>query len=174
MDIDRFNERMRLGDIRALCLECGGPGNDRVKEELFTLACNDDDRVAYNALWVFTHFPAEDINWIDTKRDKLIDMLLASAHVGKQRLILTLLEHLVIPKEEIRTDYLDFCLSKINSTDPYAIRALSLKQAFRMCRHYPELLEELRLEIDLMTRGPLSPGLLSALRTVRRHFAKTH
>ncbi len=164
---------MRLGDIRALCLECRGSENDQAKELLFTLACHKDDRIAYNALWVFTHFRTQDIIWLETRRHTLIDMLLKTEHVGKQRLILTLLEHLVIPKEEIRTDYLDFCLSKTNSTAPYAIRALSLKQAFRMCRHYPELLEELRLEMDLMTRGTLSPGLLCAIRTVRRHLAKT-
>lgn len=172
MDIERFKGRMRLGDIRELCLECCGSGNEDSKEELFSLACNEDDRIAYNTLWVFTHFPATDMRWLSSKRDVLIDLLLHTDHVGKQRLILTLLEHQSIPVEEIRTDYLDFCLSKINATAPYAIRALSLKQAYRMCRHYPDLLTELRLEMDMMIHGPLSPGLRSAIRSVRRKLAK--
>lgn len=172
MDIERFKGRMRLGDIREVCLECCGSGNEDSKEELFSLACNEDDRISYNALWVFTHFPAADMRWLSSKRDVLINLLLHTDHVGKQRLILTLLEHQSIPVEKIRTDYLDFCLSKINSAAPYAIRALGLKQAYRMCRHYPDLLTELRLEMDMMTRGPLSPGLRSAIRSVRRQLAK--
>jgi len=88
--------------------------------------------------------------------------------VGKRRLILTLLEHLSIEKDDIRTDYLDYCLSKINSTEPYAIRALCLKQAYAMCRFYPELLAELKNEVELMQYGELSPGLLSVIRHMRK------
>lgn len=33
-------------------------------------------------MWVFTHFPAEDFTWLDTKRNTVIDMLLKTEHVG--------------------------------------------------------------------------------------------
>ena len=62
----------------------------------------------------------------------------------------------------------EFCLSKINSTEPYAIRALCLKQAYAMCRFYPELMAELKNQIELMEYGELSPGLLSVIRRIKK------
>ncbi len=170
--IDRLSERLHKRDIQDICAACVNESDNSLKEELFSLVRHENDRVGYNALWVFTHFPGDSIKWLEPKHNELIDILLKEEHTGKRRLILTLLERQPVNIEEIRTDYLDFCLSKINSTEPYAIRALSLKQAYAMCRHYPELLEELRLEMDMMTRGELSPGLLSALRHIRRHLTK--
>lgn len=166
----RLEERLHLGDIRQMCARCCGVSDDSVKAELFSLVCHPDDRVGYNALWIFTHFPAEDMKWLQAKRVGLTDLVLKTDHVGKRRLILTLLEHLPIKMEDIRTDYLDFCLSKINSTEPYAIRALCLKQAYAMCRFYPELMAELKNQIELMEYGELSPGLLSVMRHIKKRI----
>lgn len=162
----RLEERLHLGDIRQVCAVCCDVQDDSLKDDLFSLVSHPDDRVGYNALWIFTHFPEEDMKWLEAKRVVLTNLVLKTDHVGKRRLILTLLEHLPIKMEDIRTDYLDFCLSKINSTEPYAIRALCLKQAYTICRFYPELMPELKNEIELMEYGELSPGLLS----VRRHI----
>lgn len=165
MDLEKkLGDRLHISDIRHICAGCCGVSDDSVKAELFSMIGHSDDRIGYNALWVFTHFPLEDMKWLASKRDCLIDFLLKTNHVGKRRLILTLLEHLSIEKDDIRTDYLDYCLSKINSTEPYAIRALCLKQAYAMCRFYPELLAELKNEVELMQYGELSPGLLSVIR----------
>lgn len=162
--------RLRLWDIRKLCEACAG--NDAAKAELFLLACGTDDRVAYNALWIFSHFRTEDLRWLAPRRNELIDTLLGSTHPGRCRLLLHLLEHLPAPAGALRTDYLDFCLSNINSTRPYAIRAFCLRQAFECCRHYPELMAELKTEIELMDLGPLSPGLLSARRNILRKISR--
>ena len=137
-------------------------------EELYQLIFNDKTRVAYNALWVMTHLSGEHDSWIATKRTALIDMLLSESHTGKKRLLLTLLNRLKIEKEDIRTDYLDYCFSKINSTEPYGIRALALKQAYAQALHYPELMSELSLAIEDMRSEPLSPGLKSALSQITR------
>ncbi len=170
--IDRLSEWPNNRDIPEICGDWVNQRYNSLTYVFFWLVRHENDRVSYNALWVFTHFPGDSIKWLEPKHKELIDILLKEEHTGKRRLILTLLERQPVNIEEIRTDYLDFCLSKINSTEPYAIRALSLKQAYAMCRHYPELLEELRLEMDMMTRGELSPGLLSALRHIRRHLTK--
>ncbi|MDE6339361.1 MAG: hypothetical protein K2K97_06200, partial [Muribaculaceae bacterium] len=129
--------------------------------------------VVYNALWVFTHFSDENIQWLRTKRNFLIDILLnkfdydaGAKREGKVRMTLALLERLPISAEDVRTDYLDYCLARINSLEPYGIRALCMKQAYRQCCYYPELLNELRSEIELMDTVPLSPGLEAARRNL--------
>lgn len=160
--------RLHARDIKFLCEKCSGAANNAQKESLFALACSSDERVAYNALWVFTLLPKEDILWLKPEYNRLVDMLMRTSHVGHKRLLLTLLEEMPIEEADVRGDFLDFCMRNINSTEPYAIRALSLKQAFRQSRFFPELMTELQAEMDLMETGELSPGLRSALRIVRR------
>lgn len=161
--------RIGLGYIRRICSMASD--ND-CRETLYALIFDADARVGYNALWVLTHFEAGDQQWLISRRNDLINHLLTADHIGKQRLILTLLEGMPTAKDDLRTDYLDYCLSRINSTLPYGIRALCLKQAFAQCRHYPELIQELRAEIELMGRNELSPGVASARSKVLRQIAR--
>lgn len=170
--LERLGGRLRLPDIREICYACSGEGGEEMKKELFSLINHPEERVGYNALWIFTHFSAPEMKWLMPRRNELIDALLQTDHVGKQRLLLTLLEHQKVTVNDLRTDYLDFCLARINSAEPYAIRAFCLKQAFALCRFYPELMAELENEIELMECGELSPGLLSARRNIRRKISR--
>lgn len=68
---------------------------------------------------------------------------------------------------------MDYCLSKITAVaQPYAIRALCIKLAYEQCRHYPELLAELQMALELLQTERLSPGLASAQRQVERKMRK--
>lgn len=134
--------------------------------KLYSLIADENERVGYNALWVFTHLPREHSRRLCDKRNELIDRLLNTTHVGQRRLLLTLLENQVLMANDVRSDYLDYCLSAINSCEPYAIRALCLKQAYAQCRFYPELMQELMAEIELMDCGEMSPGLRSAQKNI--------
>lgn len=150
---------------------CSGASAEGARARLYALVTHADDRVGYNALWVFTHFSAEEIKWLEPKRNELVDIALSTSHSGKRRLALNLLERLPISVNDLRGDYLDFCLSRINSTEPYGIRALCLRQAFAQCRFYPELMAELEAEIELMDAGGLSPGMAAARRGVEKAVA---
>ncbi|MDE6310855.1 MAG: hypothetical protein K2L96_03455 [Muribaculaceae bacterium] len=161
-----LQERIHSDDIRRICALCCN--DNAVKEELYALIFDPEARVAYNALWVFTQFSSEERMWLLPKREMLIDLLLSKNHIGMQRLLFTLLDRLPARYDVMRPDYLDFCLSKINSGEPYAVRALSLKQAYVCCRAYPELMRELLYEIDRMENGNISPGLQSARRNILR------
>lgn len=168
---EKIKGRLHGHEILRLCAECRGECNDGIKADLLALINHDDDRIGYNALWIMTHFADDDIKWLRPNRDILIETLLITAHTGKRRLLLTLLERQSVTEDDIRTDYLDFCLSRINSAEPYGIRALCLKQAFAMCRFYPELLAELCHEIELMQYSPLSPGLICARKAIIKRIA---
>lgn len=167
---DILHNRIHLGEIKRLSAACTGPGSEAVKAEIFRLAGDADERIAYNALWVFTHLPSAERQWLLPHRNELIDRLLGTRHAGLQRLLLTLLQSLPTTEADVRTDYLDFCLTHINSCAPYAIRAFSLKQSYEMCRFFPELLHELKGEMDMMADGEMSPGLRSALRQVNKRM----
>lgn len=173
MDIRRIiNGRITLGDIRSVCRRCSEAENDDEKAALFTLIHDTDDRVSYNALWIFTHFSSDDSRWLDDKRNEIIDTLLTTGHTGKRRLMLTLLDRMTISAAQIRSDYLDFCLSKINSTEPYGIRALCIRQSFAQCRFYPELIAELNSELERIEFGASSRAILTTKRIILDKIAK--
>ncbi|MDE6295268.1 MAG: hypothetical protein K2M03_04305, partial [Muribaculaceae bacterium] len=95
----------------------------------------------------------------------MINILLTSTDITINRMLLTLLRNMEYSPEEIRIDFLDYCLSKINAeSEPYAIRCFSLYTAYKMCIHFPELIAELENHLEMMQCQSLSPGLKSALR----------
>ena len=142
-------------------------------DNIWKLTHSKDRRVSANALWVMTHLPESDRDWLISLQDEMIDMLLAEQDTSKRRMLLQLLREQDFNPEEMRTDLLDFCLSKINSEcEPYAIRCFSIYVAFKMCRHYPELISELEQHLDIMSKQPLSPGLKSALRQTKTKISR--
>ncbi len=161
-----------MNDIHMICRACDVPGGGKVKTALYSLITDIDNRVGYNALWIMTHFSNEGIRWLIQQRDQLIDLLITTDHTGKRRLLLALLERMPTEKKNLRTDYLDFCLSRINSTEPYGIRALCMKQAFAQCRFYPELTGELIEQLEMLGYGELSPGLATARRNILRDISR--
>ena len=61
-----------------------------------------------------------------------------------------------------RTDFLDHCLAGMSSSRyPHSVRALCMKLAYKLCRTHPELLEELKLNLEIMEPDLLPPSLRS-------------
>lgn len=164
-----LSHRLSQSEIKQLCALTQGEHNDNLKEELYQLTLDANRRVAINALWTFTHFAADDNVWLFAKHDQLIDRCLNEKDTTKLRLILTLLLRQPFDEEAIRTDFIDFCLARLtDARAPYAIRAQCIKLTYEQMRHWPELLDELRQTLDLISCEPLSPGLRSAWRQVMR------
>ncbi|MDE6095341.1 MAG: hypothetical protein K2G52_04055 [Muribaculaceae bacterium] len=140
---------------------------------LWSLARTEDRMTSVNALWSMTHLPETDAECLMLLRNEMIDMLLVETDTGKKRMLLQLLRDQEYCADDIRTDFLDYCLSKINSEcEPYAIRCFSIYSAFKMCRHFPEMIAELEEHLDMMQYQTLSPGLKSALRQTKAKIAK--
>lgn len=170
MNRKTLETRIGIRDILTICSKCSGSEGNAHKQTLFSLITDPDQRTAYNALWVFTHFSSEDTKWLYNRRNRLIDILLKESHTGNRRLLLTLLDKIPCSPDDLRSDYLDFCLANINSIEPYAIRALSIKQAFSQCRFHEELLHELTIRLDMLDREDLSPALRSTRRNVTKQI----
>ncbi len=134
--------------------------DERVLEEVYRLLYDDDKRTSDNAAWVLTHLPPARHKWLIPRKDEMTDEALRTQSITKRRLIMALLEKQEFTAEEIRTDFLDFCLARLVDPDePYGIRALAAKLAYAQCRHFPELCGELRQTLELVSREPLKPGL---------------
>ena len=164
-----LSHRLSQYGIKDLCALTQGEHNDNLKEELYQLTLDSDRRVATNALWVFTHFSAVDNEWLYAKHDQLIDRCLNEQDATKLRLMLNLLLRQPYTEEDIRTDFIDYCLMRLTDPkSPYAVRAQCIKLAYEQMRYWPELLNELRQTLEMISCEPLSPGLRSAWRQVMK------
>ena len=164
-----LTHRLSQSEIKQLCASTHGARNNRLKEELYQLTLDTDRRVATNALWVFTHFALADNAWLYAKHDQLIDRCLNEKDATKLRLMLNLLLRQPYTEEDIRTDFIDYCLMRLTDPkSPYAVRAQCIKLAYEQMRSWPELLNELRQTLEMISCEPLSPGLRSAWRQVMK------
>ena len=174
----KLNKKLCMDDIYEICILCHG--NSHKKAELYQLIFDEDERVATNALWVFTHFDMQNNEWLYAKHDDLIDRVLVEKNETKRRLILSLLLRQPFEEGSLRSDFIDFCITKITAcSQPYAIRCYCMKLAYEQMKYYPELLTELKAAIDMLEQEPLSPGLTSAKKQVMKkiklslgHFGK--
>ncbi len=157
--------RLGMNDIHAV-LEW--MNESRVNsDELIETALTDRGRRGGNALWCLTHVGKSHHPLLLSNQDRFIDRLLTDPPVPHKRMLLQLLREQTFTPDSIRTDFLDYCLSKINAeSEPYAIRCFCLYNAYKMCRHFPELMTELNERLELLSLQQLSPGLRCALRKV--------
>ena len=163
--------RLSQSDIHELCALTQGERNNSLKEQLYQLTLDSDRRVATNALWVFTHFALADNEWLYAKHDQLIDRCLNEKDATKLRLMLNLLLRQPYTEEDIRTDFIDYCLVRLaDPKSPYAVRAQCIKLAYEQMKYWPELLNELRQTLMMINCEPLSPGLRSAWRQVMKRI----
>lgn len=164
-----LSHRLSMDGINDICLLVQGEQNHSLKELLYQLTFDADRCVATNALWVFTHFSAVDNEWLYAKHDQLIDRCLKEEDATKLRLMLNLLLRQPYTEEDIRTDFIDYCLMRLTDPkSPYAVRAQCIKLAYEQMRYWPELLNELRQTLNMISCEPLSPGLSSAWRQVMK------
>lgn len=130
------------------------------RDGLFSAMLGGEGKEASNAAWALTHLPDADTIYINEYRDALVKLAVTTPEVSLRRLSMTLLERLEWGRGDVRTDLLDFCMQRmIRNDEPYGVRALCVKLAYAMCRHYKELQEELRQNLLLMERTEMGSGL---------------
>ena len=112
---------------------------------------DEDDQVARNALWGLTKANKEEIAQMKPLQDSLIALAMSTNNSSVRRLALNVLEKLQMNEDEVRTDFLDFCMEHMADTRKYpGIQSLCMKLAYRMCSFYPELMGELKRTVEAM------------------------
>lgn len=168
---ESLSRRINMPEIKSVASWASGSQENIAM--LWSLARSEDRMTCVNALWSMTHLPATDAKLLLPLRDEMIDMLLVEIDTGKKRMLLQLLREQEYCEEDVRTDFLDYCLSKINSEcESCSIRCFSIYAAYKMCRHFPELITELEGHLDMMRYQTLSPGLTSAFRHTKSKIAR--
>ncbi len=128
---------------------------------------DDDYQVTRNALWGLTKATDKELSSLQPMLHELIDKALSHENPSVRRLSMNIIVRLKMEEDDLRTDFLDFCLDHMQNPDEYpGIQSLSLKLAYRMCQFYPELMDELRRTLESMDMSYYSP----ALRSVRNRI----
>ena len=126
---------------------------------------DEDYRVARIALWSLTKATDEELSALQVIYNELIDLAMTTENSSVRRLSLNLVERLKMNEDEIRTEFLDFCLAHMVDIEEFpGIQTLCMKLAFRMCKTYPELMGEFKRIVEAMAIEYYKPAV-KCLRT---------
>ena len=110
-----------------------------------------DYRVARSALWGLTKATDEELSKLQVMLNELIEQAIQTENSSLRRLTLNIIERLKMSEEDLRTDFLDFCLEHMASIEEFpGVQTLCMKLAYRMCSFYPELMDELKRTLEMM------------------------
>ena len=77
-----------------------------------------------------------------------------------RRLTLSIIERLEMTEGDLRADFLDFCMEHMVAGDEFpGVQTLCMKLAYRMCKYYPELMEEFKRIVDAMEIDYYKPAV---------------
>ena len=114
-------------------------------------AFSQDYRVARTALWGLTKANKEELSQLQVILNEIIDQAMQTDNSSVRRLSLNVVERLEMSDEDLRTDFLDFCFEHMMDIEEYpGIQSVCMKLAFRMCKFYPELMDELKRTLETM------------------------
>ena len=134
---------------------------------------NEDDRVSRSALWGLTKANKKEISQLQVILNELIDLAMRTENSSVRRLTINIIERLEIKQDELRTDFLDFCLEHMTNLEELpGIQAICMKVAYRMCQLYPELNDEFQRIIESMEISYYKPAVVSARNNIIRKSIK--
>ena len=104
-----------------------------------------------DALWVLTKATDKELSALQPIRNELIDLAMATEHSAVRRLSLNIVERLEMNEEDLRTEFLDFCMNQaLDVEEPPGVQAICMKLAYRMSKFYPDLMDELKRILEAM------------------------
>ena len=155
-----------LGFTRCYVLDEQGEQEDEndscshVTESQKRKEVSQECRVQRSALWGLTKATKDELSQLQVVLDQLIDLAMKTDNSSVRRLTLCVIERLKMDEEDLRTDFLDFCLEHMVSIKELpGIQTICMKLAFRMCKFYPELMDELIRTIETMELGYYKPAV---------------
>ena len=123
-------------------------------------AFSEDFRVARSALWGLTKASKEELSQLQVILNDFIDQAIQTEDSSVRRLSLNVVERLKMDEDDLRTDFLDFCFDHMMYVEEYpGIQSVCMKLAFRMCRFYPELMNELKRTLEAMEIDYYKPAV---------------
>ena len=155
---DRLRQTFSEGGAKEIYQEikAGGDFLGFAKQYAF----DADYRVARSALWGLTKASTEELSLLQVLLDELIVQAMQTENSSVRRLTLSVIERLELKKDDLRADFLDFCMEHMVAGDEFpGVQTLCMKLAFRMCHFYPELKEEFMRIVDTMETAYYKPAV---------------
>ena len=134
-------------------------------------AFSEDYRIARSALWGLTKASKEELSQLQVIINELIDQAMQTENSSVRRLSLNIVERLWVgerssgmrlemKEDDLRTDFLDFCFEHMIDVEEFpGIQSVCMKLAFRMCKFYPELMDELKRTLEAMETDYYKPAV---------------
>lgn len=123
---------------------------------------DEDYQVARNALWGLTKATNAELAQLLPIRDKLIELAMSTENSSVRRLSMNVIVRLRMDQDDVRADFLDFCLEHAVDVAEYpGIQSLAIKLAWKMCSFYPELEAELIATLEGMEIEYYKPAVKS-------------
>ncbi|NLV51946.1 MAG: hypothetical protein GXY64_01590 [Bacteroidales bacterium] len=124
--------------------------------------CDEDGHVARNAFWTLTKATDKELAQLQVMLNELIDLSMQTDNSSVRRLSLNIVERLKMSEQDPRADFLDFCLDRMTHVEEFpGTQTLCMKLAFRMCKFYPELMDEFMRIIETMDMDFYKPAIKS-------------
>lgn len=159
--------RIHTEDVRRIVDSMAYDDGDVIVKALYHLLSDTDQRIAYNAAWVLSCSDGKVIKFLIRYQNQLIDLLIGTKDKSFARILFSILRRQTFEKNNLRTDFLDFCLNQIvNTNQAIAIRAHAIYVSYSLCKAYPELLNELFMTLQMLESETLSAGLLHARKAI--------
>ena len=126
-------------------------------------AFREDERVTRSALWGLTKAGKEELSQLQVILNEFIDQAMRTDNSSVRRLSLNIVERLEMSEDDLRTDFLDFCLDHMMDVEEFpGVQAVCMKLAYRMCKFYPELMDELKRTLEAMDIDYYKPAVKCA------------
>ena len=120
----------------------------------------EDERVTRSALWGLTKAGKEELSQLQVILNEFIDQAMRTDNSSVRRLSLNIVERLEMSEDDLRTDFLDFCLDHMMDVEEFpGVQAVCMKLAYRMCKFYPELMDELKRTLETMEIDYYKPAV---------------
>lgn len=126
---------------------------------------NEDYRIVRNVFWAVTKSTEAEVLELQPIMEQLVELAMGTDNPSVRRLVLHAVERLKMKEEDMRVDFLDFCLDHMADVEEYpGIQTLCMKLAHRMCSFYPELEREFTVTLENMQIEYYKPAV-KALRS---------
>ena len=123
-------------------------------------AFSEDYLVARSALWGLTKASKEELSQLQVILNDFINQAMLTGNSSVRRLSLNIVERLEMSEDDLRTDFLDFCFEHMIDVEEFpGIQSVCMKLAFRMCKFYPELMDELKRTLEAMEIDYYKPAV---------------
>jgi hypothetical protein len=157
-----ISERLKAGQSKTLTLAIiKFVGNDAVRfKTLMALVLGKDEVMSQRASWPLGYIAIDHPELLKPYVSQLIKKLgEARNHPAVNRSILRIFQEVDIPQKHWGT-LVDLSFKFIlKESEPIATRAFAISVAARICKHYPELKNELMLILNDLRERPHAPAI---------------